>query len=289
MTPPSSNAERERKRKKEIKDSLRVLQKGRGIWKENLHDSLRPALRELWSVPVDAMPDRVRQIVIVRLKSLVDVFTSDPHVQTCVWNAYGLGANRNAGLMERRAALYKRVGRRQSPSTQGRTFDCFLELLLKSVDSAPFPEPTAAELRAARGWLEKNTPPGYPDPSAEYELTAAIRNLDNPVRSVLRSFLESTVHVPVTEAGVLIRAQLEDRGHWLFAFLDEHALAHYRTAAGANWTRIESMLGRDVISEAAHSPTPAGVLINPAPGPDADIDTTLPLPPEIVAELATDS
>ncbi|MDT7726711.1 MAG: hypothetical protein QOI21_3287 [Actinomycetota bacterium] len=267
---------------------LRSIHRGTGIWQDDLHGSLGPGLRAIWGVADNATATQVREIVLLRLKSLLDTRT-DPKLPVIVWTAYNLGAAPGTTGMVARFNGLREAGRAGfSERSCTRPFYKFVEALERSL-ADEHPPLGDADLLTAAGWLAKNIRPERGRLSINIgegaALYNAIRALRTPVEEPIRRFLIAPVYGPVTELGTMLPARLGKHGTWLCVFTDEHLLDEYRGAAKTNW-RTARKHGREVVLEAADGPVPTGVLVNPSPRRGTGIDASLPLPPELIARVA---
>lgn len=283
---------KESERLHRAKNRVQVIHARAGIWQDGLHGSLEPELCAVWGITRDAAPGRVREIVLLRLKRVLDEFT-DASMPEIVWTAYNLGVDQpdaEAGMVERVRSLVKteRVG--VSERTCTRRFYRYLDRVRESLE-APQPVLTDEELRLASGWLAGNLRPGSEPPESATGtdgLSAAIRGLRAPVPSVVRMFLDGGVCVPTSENGTPLVARLGALGDWLCVFTDIRLFAEYRASTGVHWSQIGHRTGREVVLAAAGRTEPTGVLVNPGPQRGSGIDVALPLPPDEVVRLALD-
>jgi len=276
----------EQGRYKEPANHLHLIHKGAGIRKDGLHRSLGASLRAIWRIDDNATAAQVREIVLLRLKAVLDTFTL-PELPEIVWTAYNLGArSQDSGMTERLKELSEDGSRGLSLSSCGRKFADFREAAIESFKREQ-PLLREADLRIASRWLKENVRPDHPvsspEPTGVTTLSEIIREMRHPERAVIKQFLQVRIYGPANPAGKLIPARLGAEGDWFCVFTDEHLFREYRAAAKADWQPI-SKPGHEVIREAARGSM--GVLINPSHRLGTGIDGTLPLPAGRVAEVA---
>ncbi|KZB81578.1 hypothetical protein [Amycolatopsis regifaucium] len=274
---------KETKLSRRAKDRLHHIHARAGIRQEGLGRALGPELRAIWGIPEDAEPERVREIVLLRLNRVLGRF-ADPLMPEIVWTAYNLGvdpADGESGMVGRLRGL---VGRGQvavSERTCTRRFYEFLASVKNSLDG--FQEDlTGEDFRLASQWLTRNVRPDREELASPSALPEVPRE---PVSPVLRTFLERTVWGPADPAGAPLPARLGTHGDWFCVFTDERLLTEYRAATGAGWPRIHRRTGREVVAAAAGRAVATGVLVNPRPIRGSGIDAALPLSPDSVARL----
>jgi hypothetical protein len=272
-------------------DGLRSIHRGIGIWEDDLHESMGERLRAIWGVPDNATPSRVREIVLLRLKAVLDTQVH-PKLFVVVWTTYNLGVPTvSSGMAERLGRLSDDRPVGFSRSSCDRLFRSFLKVAERSLANE-HPALEERDLRAAAGYLEANVRPDrgilLGSSSEGASLHNAIRALRAPADEPIRQFLTTPVHGPVTEAGALQVAELGKHGSWLCVFADKHLLDEYRCAAKANWPRTTRKNGREVILEAAGQTPLVGVLVNPSHQRGTGIEASLPLPPELIKRVAAD-
>ncbi|MCR6489413.1 hypothetical protein M8542_42010 [Amycolatopsis sp. OK19-0408] len=274
------------------KSALR-LHKGWGIQRADLREQLGPALRALWGVGDDDPVDRVRAIVVLRLKAVLDEI-GDRDLAFVIWTAYNLGSVPVTANLGERLGNLKLAG--LSDRTCRRRIEVFHEHLERSLGRA-HREFGDRELRAASRWLEHNSPPDdLPAvvPAPRGEVTELLRILSTPdaerapllVCRSIEVFLAGRGFAPASGDGRVLPVELGEWGAWLCVFTDAARLDAYRAVAGPRWRRTVEASGRDFVRDAYDRPEPTGVLINPSARRGSDAQTALPLPPIEIARLA---
>jgi hypothetical protein len=271
---------------KEPANRLHLVHKGAGIRKDGLHRSLGASLRAIWQIDNKATATQTREIVLLRLKAVLDTFTM-LELPEIVWTAYNLGAGSlDSGMTKRLEELGKDGAKGFSLSSCHRKLAEFREAVIRSFEREQ-PLLRETDLRNASLWLQENARPDHSVSSRESSgvtnLYNTIRGMRDPEQAVIDQLLQVRICGLADSGGKLIPARLGADGDWVCVFTDEYLFREYRAAAKANWPHT-SKPGHEIIREAARGSM--GVLINPSHRLGTGIDATLPLPSKRVAEIA---
>jgi hypothetical protein len=262
--------------------------KGRGIQHRDLRARLDPRLRAAWGIAEAEPLDRVRAIVALRLKAVLDSI-GEPELALIVWTAYNVGVTQPPPpLADRYRDLFRRYGRTFSQSTCQRRLDGFHEHLRAGL-TRPQQALSEHELRQARYWLDRNVRPDAEEaPAAEAvdRVAELIRILPAPAEHVIQAFLESPGYAPASDDGSLLPTALDAWGSWLFVFTSPELFERYRAATRAKWRKVVRRTGREIVRYAHGCAEPTGVLVNASPRRGSGAKEALPLPPVTVARLA---
>jgi hypothetical protein len=237
--------------------------------------------------------DRVRAVVVLRLKAVLDEI-GDRDLAFVIWTAYNLGFVPATANLGDRLRHLKLAG--LSDRTCRRRIEIFHDHLERSLGRA-HPGLGEADLRPAKLWLALNTPPDEQlvvVPAPRGEMTELLRILSTPdaerapllVSRSIDVFLAGRGFAPAGGDGRALPVELGAWGAWLCVFTDSARLDAYRAVAGPRWRRTVEASGRDFVRDAHDRPEPTGVLINPSARRGADAETAFPLPPIEIARLA---
>lgn len=273
-----------------VKNAALGLHKGAGLWRPGLREWIGPELRRIWRITEHDPVSRVRAVVVLRLKAVLDALGRDD-LAFVVWTAYNLGVTPASDKLEDRL---KRLEPEVKKRTCQRRVKDFLDELENSLLEDQ-PELEEWELLEAERWLEHNTRPTV-EPALRTEpggeVTKLLSILSSPEewfpRLVSRSidvFLTGRRHAPAAADGAPLVVDLGERGIWMCVFTERELLDEYRAVTDKRWEKTLTATGRHFVGLAHARPEPTGVLIDPSASRGAGAGTTLPLPPVEIARL----
>lgn len=253
------------------------LQKGDGVRRGNLHDHLGPELRRIWHIADDDAPQRVRAIVLLRLKDVL-ASVGDRNLEPIVFAAYNIGREPMAG---HKGARLAGLPDGLSVKTYDRRLEPFQRQLAAGLRGRQRVL-TEEEIRRAERWFSRHPSMG------NNPVAALISGFHCEADEIVRAFLDDSWHAPADESGAPEVVPLGERGSWLCVFPDRNALTDYRTATGAPWRFTVSRSGREFAGCARARPEPTGVFVNPSRTRGSGAEAAFSLPHSVLTGLGLD-
>jgi hypothetical protein len=126
------------------------------------------------------------------------------------------------------------------------------------------------------------------EPADTAVLRQAVRGLHGPTAvDAIDAFLRTELYVPLTATRAFVVAATPTRGLWLCVYTSLDRLRRHqssiRPSAADGWAAI---VGAELVRRVRNVELPIGILVDPAGADGADCAETLPLPDQLVTEIA---